>query len=578
MDDPNDPLRGVDPPTTPLRPFRPPRPPTAGPARAAEPVSDADRMSLRRFGVPLRGRYRRFDANSPAPPEDSLYTRPESRSVPQWTGRADHYPVSWTPPRAEDGSYVKSAAETPPPRTPPPQTSSPLGTSDTGPPASSQTPRGRHRRQVAPQHGVASVLRDILLVTFGKYGQYAITVITLPLIARVLGPHGVGLLAIGMGAYFIGSLLVDLGITQFLAARVHEAEHNPDEVNRLRGTYFAIRATSVSLIGAALLLSLVIGVPPALHMALLGMFAGGFWSLSEDWLLIGQGRFGSSTMYQGAGRIGYLILLVVLLPRFPSASMAVLCLLISSVATVALTWWDSFRNFGPPARPHGLRIVLRTAAPVFTSRLLVTGYGQGSATIYGAILSAASLGLYSAGDRLVRAIQSTLDPIGFALLPRMARRSDHEHFWRNSFQALAAVVSIAVVAAIALWVSAPVLIHLVFGDDFAAAIPLLRVECLILPATTVTSYVTTAVLPVRQDTTGVLLGAIVGASVVAVALAVAMRTQSVWTLVYGTVFAEVSVALWYIIRMRWLILRERAVRRGAVAPANVLMRKGETAS
>ncbi|WP_306364974.1 lipopolysaccharide biosynthesis protein [Nocardia sp. CC227C] len=421
------------------------------------------------------------------------------------------------------------------------------------------------------------MLRDIVLVTFGKYGQYAITIITLPLIARILGPHGVGLLAIGMSSYFIGSLVVDLGVTQFLAARVHEAETGRGEVNRLRGTYAALRVTTVTVIGAALLASLLVGVPPALHMVLLGLFTGGFWSLSEDWLLIGQGRFGSSTIYQGVGRIGYLVLLLMLLPQFPTASTAILCLLISSVPTVALTWWDSVRHFGRPARPGGLRGMLRLAAPVFTSRLLVTGYGQGSAAVYGAVLSAASLGLYSAGDRLVRAIQSTLDPIGFALLPRMARRGDREDFWRTSIQALAGCVAIATLAAAAVWLSAPWLIHVVFGQEFADAVPLLRFEVLILPATTVSSYVTTAVLTVRQDTTGVLLGAIVGTCVAVVALAVATRTQSVWTLVYGTVCAEISVALWYIIRMRWLIVRERAMRRGAVGPATVLMRKGETA-
>lgn len=626
MDDSNDPLPGADPPTLPLRPVRRR---AAGRAREPDRISDADRLSLRRFGVPLRARYRRFDTDPPPP--ESPYAEREQRSIPQWAGRADHYPASWSPRRAADGSYEHSAetfahgaeslphgtentarraentarrAENAGPgaetttrgaetagRTPEHTThdteNAAHSSADAGRGAhtaahrdSASPPRpggGRHRRRAAPRHGLASVVRDIVLVTFGKYGQYAITVITLPLIARILGPHGVGLLAIGMSSYFIGSLVVDLGVTQFLAARVHEADTSPGEVNRLRGTYAALRVTTVSVIGAALLASLLVGAPPALHMVLLGLFTGGFWSLSEDWLLIGQGRFGSSTIYQGVGRIGYLILLLVLLPQFPSASTAIVCLLVSSVPTVALTWWDSMRHFGRPARPSGVRAVLRLAAPVFTSRLLVTGYGQGSAAIYGAILSAASLGLYSAGDRLVRAIQSTLDPIGFALLPRMARRTDREDFWRTSIQALAGCVAIAIVATVTVWVSAPWLIHLVFGQEFADAVPLLRFEVLILPATTVTSYVTTAVLTVRQDTTGVLVGAIVGTCVAVAAMAVATRTQSVWTLVYGTVFAEISVAVWYIIRMRWLIVRERTMRRGAVGPATVLMRKGETA-
>ncbi|MBF6327873.1 lipopolysaccharide biosynthesis protein [Nocardia transvalensis] len=415
---------------------------------------------------------------------------------------------------------------------------------------------GGHRKG---KTGVAGVLRDIGYVSFGKYGQYVITVVTLPLIARQLGTHGVGLLAIGMSAYFIGSLAVDLGITSFLAAKVHDARAETD-IDRLRGTYLAIRATTLSTIGLALLGGLAIGVPPPLHMILLGLFAGGVWSISEDWLLIGQGRFGASTLYQGAGRIGYLVLLVVLLPRYPTASTALLCLLLSSLLTVALTWWDAWRTFGIPGRPQHVRRVLRIGAPMLTSRALVTSYGQGSAAVYAAVLNAASLGLYSAGDRLVRAIQSLLDPIGFALLPRMARRSTDESFWRSSVRSLAACVAVAVVAVLAVWVTAPLVVHIMFGSAFDGAVPLLRVEALILPATTVTSFVTTAVLPVRQDTAGVLIGAVAGTCVAAVALGIAMQTHSVWTLVYGTVCAEIAVALWYLVRMRWLVLRERGAR------------------
>ncbi|WP_406229645.1 lipopolysaccharide biosynthesis protein [Nocardia sp. NBC_01009] len=433
--------------------------------------------------------------------------------------------------------------------------------------------RGRNGGGAHRSQGIVAVLRDIGLVTFGKYGQYVITLVTVPLIARVLGAHGLGLLAIGMSSYFIGSLLVDLGITSFLAARVHDS-HDRDRIaniNQLRGDYLAIRSAILGLIGAALLLSLAAGASDQVEMLLLGLFAGGFWSVSEDWLLIGQGRFGASTGYQAVGRVGYLVLLVVVLPRIPSAEIAMLCLLVSSIPTVVLTWWDSLRSFGPPARPRHFREVLRTGAPVFASRLLVTTYGQGAAAVYAAVLDAVSLGLYSAGDRLVRAIQSTLDPIGFALLPRMAKRSAEAGFWRRALQALSACVCLACLAVVAVWLAAPAMIHLVFGDEFASAVGLLRVEVFMLPATTITSFITTAVLPVRQDTTGVLIGAILGTCVAAVALVIAFRTHSVWTLVYGSVIVEWTVAFWYLARVRTLIGRERAL--SAAGPAVVLMRE-----
>jgi O-antigen/teichoic acid export membrane protein len=189
--------------------------------------------------------------------------------------------------------------------------------------------------------------------------------------------------------------------------------------------------------------------------------------------------------------------------------------------------------------------------------------------VYASVLDAASLGLFSAGDRIVRALQSLLDPIGFALLPRMARVADDDRFWRRATLALLSTIGVAITVSAVLWAAAPFLIALVFGDQFTQSVALLRVEALILPATALTSFVTTAVLTVRRDTTGVLIGGVIGTSVAAVWLFAATVTHSVWTLVWGTVCSEVGVALWYAYRMRRLVLRERRAAGEAALAASV---------
>ncbi|MCZ2858501.1 lipopolysaccharide biosynthesis protein [Blastococcus sp. VKM Ac-2987] len=408
------------------------------------------------------------------------------------------------------------------------------------------------------------IVRDIGFVSFGKYGQYLVTAVTVPLAARLLGTEGLGLLAIGMSAYFIGSLLVDLGIAQFLSAMLPKAD-----VNQLRGNYLAIRAGILAVLAAALGVGLAVDVGPAATMILLGLAAGGLFAMTEDWVLIGQGRFFASMAYQAVGRVVYLVLLIVLLPRYPSAVVALLCLLVSALPMIALTWRDTIRRFGRPKRPRELLPTLRMGAPVLTSRLLIASYGQGSGVVYASVLDAASLGLFSAGDRIVRALQSLLDPIGFALLPRMARIADDDRFWRRATLALLSTVGVATAVTAVLWAAAPLLIAVVFGDQFTESVALLRVEALILPATAVTSFVITAVLTVRRDTTGVLVGGIIGTSLAAGWLVVAAMTHSVWTLVWGTVCSEVGVAAWYAYRMRRLVLRERRTARARASAAVV---------
>jgi O-antigen/teichoic acid export membrane protein len=403
------------------------------------------------------------------------------------------------------------------------------------------------------------LVRDFGAVVFGKYGQYLTTLVTVPLLARILGPAGMGLLAVGMSAYFFGSVVVDLGMTPFLAARVPELRATPGKLQQLRADFMALRLATLAVLGLAYAGGWLAGVPPYVHMILLGLFAGGLWSASDDWLLIGQGRFVASALYQGSGRIVYLILLIAVLPHSRHAATAVWCLLGSAVLTVGGTWWDSHRHFGALMRPRSPGDILRTSWPIVTSRILTTGYGQGAPAIYSGMLDAASLGLFSAGDRLVRATQSLLDMIGLVLLPRMARRGGHEQFWRHGVRGLQGSVAVAVVAATMLWICAEPIVHLLFGSQFTPAVGLLRAELVILPATTISSYISTALLPVRQDTHGILIASIVGTTASAVGLLTASWTHSVWALIGGTIAAEFGVACWYLARMRHLVRGEQRV-------------------
>ncbi|WP_245810904.1 lipopolysaccharide biosynthesis protein [Rhodococcoides corynebacterioides] len=405
-------------------------------------------------------------------------------------------------------------------------------------------PESRRRRLRVPPRLAA--VRDIAFVSFGKYGQYLVTIVTLPLTARILGTEGLGLLAIGMSAYFIGALLVDMGITTFLAAMM-----NADNVNRLRGNYLALRAAVLSAMGVALALGMLVDAHVHLHMVLLGLFAGGVSSFGDDWVLVAEARFGIGVVYQSIGRVLYLVLLVGLLPHFPSASVAMLCLLLSTLVNVVLTWRLTLTEHGLPSRPNGVLAMVRMGAPVLTSRLLITSYGQGAASFYSVALSAASLGLFSASDRLVRAFQSLLDAIGYGLLPRLARGRE-DHFWGNAFRGLGATVAIAAGVSVVLWIAAPWVIPLIFGAEFTGAVEIMRVQAFILPFTALTSFVTTAVLPVQQDTRGTLIGAVVGAIFAGGALLAAVATGSVWALVFGTFTCEIAVATWYLLRVRML--------------------------
>jgi O-antigen/teichoic acid export membrane protein len=168
-------------------------------------------------------------------------------------------------------------------------------------------------------------------------------------------------------------------------------------------------------------------------------------------------------------------------------------------------------------------------------------------------LSTRSLGIFSASDRPIQAISSTLDAIGFSLLPRLAARKNDSDFWSSIRRGIASVFAIAVVASIAAALIAPLAIPLIFGEQFERAVAVMQLQAFILPGTAVASFITTAVLPICRDTRGVLYGSMIGTACILAFLGVALHNHSVWALVTGMLVAESVVAVFYLFRVRHLM-------------------------
>ncbi|CAM3342016.1 lipopolysaccharide biosynthesis protein [Tsukamurella hominis] len=407
--------------------------------------------------------------------------------------------------------------------------------------------------------GSAGVLRDVVLVSAGRYGQYAVTLVTIPLCARVLGPAGMGLLAIAMSTYFLGALCTDLGLTAFVAARAGKPG-----LDRLRGDYAGLRAAALAAFTALFVLAVVLPVPRAVEMAALGLVVGSVSACGEDWVLLGAGRFGAVVAQQTAGRVVYLALLVALLPQIRTPEAAMGCLLAGNLVTIGWSWARTLRDYGRPARPGRPRALLRTGAPVFAARVLSSTYGPGAATVFAPALAPPALGLFSASDRPVQAAGSLLDAVGMSLLPRLARR-DTGAFWSTARRGIVAVAAGAALLAAAATLLAPWLVPLIFGPEYHGAVALLQIQAWALPGMAVASFVATAVLPVLDDARGVLLAGGVGAAVITAALAVALHTHAPLTVVTGIVAAQTAAAGFSVLRARRLEATAVAAPAGGAA-------------
>ena len=408
--------------------------------------------------------------------------------------------------------------------------------------------------------------RDVMLVSLGKYGQYVVTLVTVPLCARLLGVEGTGLLAVATAAYFFGSIFVDWGLTQILAARTGRGT----PANSIRAAYAKLRGISFTLITLGLAIALLSSAPPLLVMVALGLFAGGVSSLGEEWILIGRGQFARIAGIQMTGRIVYLVSLVLLLPMVRQPWLPMTLLAAGNLVSATLSWIAVRATDFDGSRDTSVRTLLRDGRSPAVARLLAAGYGQGSSVYFSLVVAIPALGLFSAADKLTRAAGSALDAFGLALLPRMSKSmSVQERFWASARKATWAAFCLGLLVAACLFLAAPLVIWVLYGDGFGEAIGLLQVLVWLLPASATSSMLSTSVLYVVEDSKGILGGAVLGTGLGGVALLMTgLSGGDVVVMVISVAAVEWLVMSFIILRVRYLRINGRMATMSTREPAS----------
>lgn len=412
------------------------------------------------------------------------------------------------------------------------------------------------RRRLA---ALAKLAVDAGFLMLGRYGQLVVSLVTIPVCARALGLQGMGQLAVGMSAAFIGSLLVDFGLTQLLAGR-----GAPDSsVVVVRSEYLALRLALLSFLAASS--AVVAGVGGFFSPAIaVGLLSGGLSSMGEEWMFIASGSFGRMAGVQVLGRLAYLVSVVIVVPILPSATTVLVITGVSNALIAAGTWWLT-RAAGlrwPTSR--GIRSLVVFGFPGLLARGMNVAYAQLPTLAFAAFFSPTLVGLYSAAEKLARVAQSVLDVVGVALMPRMARSRSEKY---GQFLVRARKIGlwaplVGVGGCLLLWAFGPILVVILFGPEFLPSIEYLHVMSVALPFTAASSLLLTSVIYVASARRSIVAISAAGCFAAAVSIPLVLVSSDAAAFAWVVVVTEATVALACVV---WLIVnsrREREVSNG----------------
>lgn len=311
--------------------------------------------------------------------------------------------------------------------------------------------------------------------------NYALPLVTLPYLVRVLGPEKFGLIAFAQAFMQYFAVATDYGFNLSATREVAVHRENPQKLAQIISAVMTIKI-ALAVVGAGVLALVVFLIPSfyvywplyaVVYLSVLGA------TLFPTWLFQGLERMRDITWMNVGARI---ITTACIFFFVRNASDYVTAAAIQSVPAMmaAIPAWIGMRQshrvkLNLP-KLDTIREQLKSGWHVFLSTAAINVYTSSNTFILGLIVGPVAVGYFSAANKLVQAVQGLLSPVTQTLYPHismLAARSRDEAltFIRKVLKIIAPVSFL--LSGILLAGSAP-LIGIVLGAQYGPAISVLE--------------------------------------------------------------------------------------------------------
>ncbi len=336
-------------------------------------------------------------------------------------------------------------------------------------------------------------LRNLLYLYAVQAANYLFPLITLPYLARVLGPEGFGKLALAQALSQYLYIVLEYGFSLSATREVAKWRDRPEALQSVLGGVLGARALlSLPAAGTALLALYLF--PPL--QGEFGLVWGGFllalgMSLSPVWFFQGMERMGSVALMEFFVRL-LATLGIFFLVRSPAQvawPLYLQALASFVVGFVGLAWAASWTGLRWP-RFGEAWTWLKRGFSLFFFRSVVSLYTTANVLLVGLFLPPAQVALYAGAEKLTKALIPMWDPFSRLFLPRFSyllEKSPREAS-RLARRVGGAMLLLGLAAAGVLVFASPFLVRVLLGPGYEGTVPLMRVLAWLLPLIALSNF------------------------------------------------------------------------------------------
>src|SRR5579885_1760854 len=310
--------------------------------------------------------------------------------------------------------------------------------------------------------------------------SYLLPLITIPYLARVLGPAVWGLVAFAQAFAAYAGIAIEYGFhlsaTRAVAAGRDCRTKLADLAAGVMGAKFLLAA------GVAALAFLIEPRVPLFRNHPVYLWAAIFWAVAQSlsllWYYQGVERIRPAAVLDIIGKTAATAAIFILVRR-PEDGWRVLalqgCGAIFSVAVAAALVYREIPFKLPTWRLT--RNALKMGWSMFLFRSSMSLYGAGNSFILGLLAAPEAVGFFAGAEKLARALMGLLVPVHQGLYPRMSHavRHDRPRAFRLAKFSVIAMTSTGATLSLAAFLAAPWAVPLILGESFGASVPVLKV-------------------------------------------------------------------------------------------------------
>jgi polysaccharide transporter, PST family len=320
--------------------------------------------------------------------------------------------------------------------------------------------------------------------------QFAVSVlplVTLPWIARQLGPDELGRVVFAQSFSWILQLAIEFG---FGASATRAVARNRDDPEELPRVVAAVQGAKAGLSGVVLLMAAVsYFAVPILHdhpdYLLLALATALLQGFNPGWYFVGVEQLKLVSWLEVVNRVTASVLTIVLV-QGPGDGWIVLALwLVGTTFVTIVSLYLMYRRI-PFLRTTTARVrwAMSESWRLFIGGTAVTLYTTANTFFLGVLSTTVQAAYYSTAEKLVRAAPRLYAPVLTVVFPRIGNllaRNEEERAKRLTRLALVLLIGGSSVCALILFAGAAPIIHALYGHEFDPAINVLRVLALTLP-------------------------------------------------------------------------------------------------